>query len=104
MLSSFAPAALAAARAAAPDLRRGLLFGRVPSEWQQALLALGCFSLHCDHRALTRTRAEAIRNAGVGLLCYTVNDPDRVRELRAWGVDAICTDRIDAICPDDGAA
>jgi glycerophosphoryl diester phosphodiesterase len=35
-----------------------------------------------------------------------VNDPDQARALRALGVDAICTDRLDLIGPDffDSAA
>jgi glycerophosphoryl diester phosphodiesterase len=103
LLSSFAPEALAAARAVAPELRRGLLYGRVPNTWASALRALDAYSLHCDHRRLTRSLAGKIGQAGVGLLCYTVNDPARAAELRRWGVDAICTDRIDLIRPQEEA-
>ncbi|WP_339939007.1 glycerophosphodiester phosphodiesterase family protein, partial [Undibacterium luofuense] len=35
-----------------------------------------------------------------GLFCYTVNSPERARELLSWGVDAFCTDRIDLIPAD----
>jgi len=31
----------------------------------------------------------------VGLLCYTVNDAARAAQLFEWGVDAVCTDRLD---------
>lgn len=103
LLSSFAPEALEAARAAAPGLRRGLLVGAVPSDWQAALRRLDAFSLHCDHRRLARPQAHAIRAAGAGLMCYTVNDPGRMRELFEWGVDAACTDRIDLIAPAAGS-
>jgi glycerophosphoryl diester phosphodiesterase len=48
--------------------------------------------------------AQAIRQSGSGLLCYTVNDPARARQLLDWGVDALCTDRIDLIRPDGSAA
>jgi len=34
------------------------------------------------------------------VMVYTVNQPLRARELLSWGVDAICTDRIDTIGPD----
>jgi glycerophosphoryl diester phosphodiesterase len=104
LLSSFAPEALEAARRAAPGLRRGLLFGRVPRDWKSSLRALDAFSLHCDHRSLTPAVAQAIRQSGSGLLCYTVNDPARARQLLDWGVDALCTDRIDLIRPDGSAA
>ena len=37
--------------------------------------------------------------AGLRILVYTVNDLERARELARWGVDAVCTDRIDLISP-----
>jgi len=99
LLSSFSRVALDAARRSAPQLPRGLLFGQIASDWREALQALDCASLHCDHRRLTPTLARKITSSGYGLLCYTVNDPRRVRTLRSWGVDAVCTDRIDRIRP-----
>jgi glycerophosphoryl diester phosphodiesterase len=100
VLSSFSPSALGAARRAAPSLPRGLLFGRVPANWLAAMQSLDARTLHCDHRTLTAELAGQIGAAGYGLLCYTVNDPARWSTLRSWGVDAICTDRIDLIAPD----
>lgn len=38
-----------------------------------------------------------LKAAGLKILVYTVNDPERTRNLAAWGVDAICTDRIDEL-------
>jgi glycerophosphoryl diester phosphodiesterase len=99
LLSSFARAALDAARRAAPDLPRGLLSERVPAAWRDELDRLGCVALHCNHRSLERAQAAEIRRAGYGVFCYTVNDPRRALDLRAWGVDAFCTDRIDLIDP-----
>ncbi|MEF9996702.1 MAG: glycerophosphodiester phosphodiesterase family protein, partial [Burkholderiaceae bacterium] len=43
--------------------------------------------------------ARAVKDAGYWLFCYTVNEPDRAREILSWGVDAFCTDRIDEIGP-----
>ncbi len=104
LLSSFAPEALSAARLAAPDLPRALLCTALPRDWRERLAALGCVSLHCDHRRLGPAQAQAVKRAGFWLLCYTVDDRARALELMAWGVDAICTDRIDLIEPDLGAA
>jgi glycerophosphoryl diester phosphodiesterase len=97
LLSSFAPEALAAARSAVPDLPRGLLVGPVPADWEGQLENLGCVGLHCSHRHLTQALARTVKNAGYWLFCYTVNEPERARELFDWGVDAFCTDRIDLI-------
>jgi glycerophosphoryl diester phosphodiesterase len=100
LLSSFSEEALIAAREAAPDLPRGLLVTRIPHDWHARLQALDAVSLHCRHDHLTEPLAAAIKGQGYGLLCYTVNDPDRARQLFAWGMDSLCTDRIDLIGAD----
>jgi len=100
LLSSFSFEALEAARDAAPDLPRGMLYERVPADWREQTAALACVSLHADHRSLDETLVRDIRDAGLRVLAYTVNDPQRARLLARWGVDAICTDRIDIIGAD----
>jgi glycerophosphoryl diester phosphodiesterase len=99
LLSSFSVDALAAARAAVPDLPRGWITSRVPQDWRARLGALACVALHTNHRHLARDVARAIKDAGYWLFCYTVDDPARAREILDWGVDAFCTDRIDLIGP-----
>src|SRR5690349_2675069 len=42
VLSSFSTVSLAAAAAAAPDLPRGLLVGRIPKHWRELMRDLGC--------------------------------------------------------------
>jgi glycerophosphoryl diester phosphodiesterase len=97
LFSSFSREALAAARAAVPDLPRGLLVEDVPADWKAQVEALGCVGLHCSHKHLTQALARAVKDAGYWLFCYTVNDLRRARTLFDWGVDAFCTDRIDLI-------
>lgn len=100
LLSSFGREALAAARAAAPDLPRGWLVDEVPPDWQEELERLACVSLHVDHERLTPELARAVKDAGYWLFCYTVDDPARAREIFGWGVDALCADRIDRVRPE----
>lgn len=100
LLSSFSMEALEAAREAAPDLPRGWLVDRVPSDWRARCESLGAVALHANHRHLARGRVDAIREAGFWLFCYTVNDVERARLLLGWGIDAFCTDAIDVIGPD----
>jgi glycerophosphoryl diester phosphodiesterase len=100
LLSSFGRDALLAARAAAPDLPRAYLVDDVMPNWQAELEELGCVSLHTDHETLTPEKARAVKQAGYWLFCYTVDDPERAREIFGWGVDALCTDRIDLIGAD----
>lgn len=100
LLSSFSAAALRAARAAAPELPRAIAFEALPDDWEGQARELGVLSVHVDHARLTPALAAAVKAAGFGLFCYTVNDPVRARTLLSWGVDAICTDRIDLLPPD----
>lgn len=99
LLSSFSFDALLAARDAQPALPRGLLFDAVPSDWRAQTDALACVSLHANHRRLDEQLVGEIKAAGLFVLAYTVNNPERARTLAQWGVDAICTDRIDLIGP-----
>jgi len=100
LLSSFSMEALAAARDAAPELARGCLFDTLPPDWEAIARGLGAVAIHTNHKHLTPALARAIKQAGYGLFCYTVNEPQRGTELLAWGVDSFCTDRIDLIGPD----
>jgi glycerophosphoryl diester phosphodiesterase len=100
LLSSFSYEALEAARLAAPDLPRGMLYEDVSEDWRDETAALACVSLHADHRHLNEKLVADIRDSGLRMLAYTVNEPERARLLAQWGVDAICTDRIDLIGAD----
>ncbi|TFW29559.1 glycerophosphodiester phosphodiesterase [Massilia horti] len=99
LLSSFSHAALEAAREAAPQLPRACLMSDLPPDWQHRAESLEAVAIHLRHRHLTSGQARRVKEAGYGLFCYTVNDPQRARELLVWGVDAFCTDRIDLIGP-----
>ena len=99
LLSSFSAEALAAAREAAPGLPRALLIDQLPADWQAQARQLDVVAIHTNHLHLTPALARAVKEAGFGLFCYTVNQPERAREILGWGVDGLCTDRIDLIGP-----
>ena len=102
LLSSFSHAALEAAMEAAPQMPRACLMERLPADWEGIARSVEAVAIHACHRYLTPGQARAVKEAGFGLFCYTVNDPARARELLDWGVDAFCTDRIDLFKPDAG--
>jgi len=99
LLSSFSAPALVAAQASAPLLPRGLLAVDPPDDWRGALSELGCMALHLQDGRATPELAAVVHAAGYGLLCYTINDPDRAALLSALGVDCIVTDRLDLFDP-----
>lgn len=93
LISSFKAASLAAAKARAPDLPRGLLLYEdgLPT-WRRDALEQACATVHCSQHNLTAAWAAEIRALGYGLAAYTVNDATRARELRGIGVQCIITD------------
>jgi glycerophosphoryl diester phosphodiesterase len=95
IVSSFKPAALAAARATAPKLARALLVGAIPQDWRRQLDALDGSMLHADQRKLDAPTVDAMRHAGVPLFAYTVNLAKRAAQLFSWGVNAVFSD-----CPE----
>ena len=48
-----------------------------------------------EHTDLTSDLVAEAHDLGLLVLAWTVNDPDAMRRLRAWGVDGLITDRPD---------
>ena len=97
LITSFSLPAVAAIARLAPDTPRGILTERLAPDWQTAATAFGAAAMVCDHRDLTRNDAVSVRDAGLILLSYTVNDPARARALWDWGVSGVITDAPDTI-------
>ena len=100
LFSSFSFEALQVAAAVAPQIPRGWLTDRIEPDWHARLRGLGAIAVHTNQRHLTAALAAAVKQAGFGLFCYTVNTPERATELLRWGVDGFCTDRIDLVGAD----
>jgi glycerophosphoryl diester phosphodiesterase len=100
LLSSFAIESLEAAKAAAPELKRGYLVKDIPPDWRETMKRLGCSALHCNFQALNGKRAADIHEAGYAILLWTVNDVAEARRLLAVGADCLVTDALDRIGPD----
>jgi len=95
IISSFNQQALQACReqADARTLALGILCNALPADWQTQCQQLEAFSLHPSWSRLKRSQAEAIKQAGYALLCYTVNDPSAFAPYWDWGVDSAITDQ-----------
>ncbi|WP_411161733.1 glycerophosphodiester phosphodiesterase family protein [Chromohalobacter sp. HP20-39] len=95
LVSSFDRDALRTARDIERDphrLRLGLLYDRLPKGWRADAETLMAFSAHLDWRKLKPAAASAVRDAGLHLLCYTVNDPAMFLPRWDWGVEAVISD------------
>ena len=99
LLSSFEPDALAAARAARPELPRALLLEALPAGWFEQARSLGCSAVVTAYPLMDEAVIARLHGAGLRALCYTVNDPAEVLRLLALGIDGIITDAVDRFSP-----
>lgn len=97
LFSSFSFDAMLAAKAAAPEIPRAMLLRTIPSDWQEKMQRLEAVAMDVSYRELMPGQVSMVKEAGYGIFCYTINDVKLAKELYSWGVNAICTDRIDLI-------
>ena len=99
LLSSFDPAALEGALAAAPDLPRALLIDTLQDKpwehWLQCAGDLQCQALVCQYRLWDASSVASARAHGLRCLSYTVNDPEPAARLLALGLDGLITDALE---------
>ena len=87
LLSSFKDESLAAARAAAPEFARALLLGKFVEDWRARVEAVGAVGVNTNGERLTAPWTCAIKDAGLVLGVYTIDDPKVARVLVGMGVD-----------------
>ena len=97
LFSSFSIESLQALRLHSPNCLLGLLLHEWEHGWQDTCESLQCVSIHVNEEIMTKEMANKIKKMGRILLCYTVNDPNRAKELFSWGVDAVFSDNPDRI-------
>jgi glycerophosphoryl diester phosphodiesterase len=97
LLSSFSPAALAAAREAAPELPRALLLEALASGWFEQAQMMGCAAVVAHHPLFDAAMVERLHAACMLAMSYTVNDAAVAERLFGWGVDALITDAVDRL-------
>lgn len=83
VFSSFSRPSLAAARERLPKVPRGLLVGAIPDNWEALIKEYACRNIHCEGSSLTPEQTRELRLAGLGVYCYTVNDPALAERLFA---------------------
>lgn len=92
VFSSFSRLSLELVKKRLPGIARGLLVEELPDDWKSLIDLYGCRNIHCDGSTLNSEQAGMLADAGLGVYCYTVNDPDAAKSLLASGVHGIITD------------
>jgi glycerophosphoryl diester phosphodiesterase len=67
------------------------LRGRLPSLVRRRAPELGVRSVWIFHALITRRLISSAHSVGVGVIAWTVDDPERIAALETLGVDGICT-------------
>lgn len=98
LISSFSLEITRAVRAYSATCSLGWLMDTWQSDWKKTCDELNCISVHVNQNILNADRVKQIKNAHKQLLCYTVDDPLRAKELFSWGVDAVFSNAPDSIC------
>lgn len=97
LISSFDHGLLEILHDTAPNIALGYLIeveelldpGR---PWLADALRLGCADIHPPVDELTSELVGVMRTAGLGVNVWTVNDPNKARQVHSWGATGIFTD------------
>ncbi len=102
LLSSFSLGALQIARMMldvtgeeGECLPLGVLYDQVPADWQNTVSQLRASTLHTNARHVTEALITQAHDAGVPVLCYTVNEMAEAQHLLQLGVTSLFTDQLD---------
>ena len=93
VITSFSRNALRVVRDAAPDYIRGLLLTGRPADWREAAAELAVDAVIPGTKDVSGPEdVKAIVDGGWVPMVYTVNNPERAKELYDWGMASIVTD------------
>jgi glycerophosphoryl diester phosphodiesterase len=92
LISSFHPLAVLAHRVLAPAIASAWLLDSAAASELPWLTRAGCTALHPKHTLITAARLARWKTRVARIHAWTVNDPQRARELAALGVDCLITD------------
>ncbi len=102
VVSSFSVAALLAIESQPWCHGSALLVEALPDDWRERARQVGAIAVHMDAASAGPEAIAVVREAGLAVACYTVNDRDEAERLLASGVSAVFTDYPD-LWPATGA-
>ena len=92
LISSFSIDALMIAAQMHPEWPRGLLLDDWQDDWAALVAKTSARTINMNAHFLTLDRVALLKQSGLPILAYTVNDVARAKELLHWGVDAVFSD------------
>ena len=95
VLTSFHRRFIKAVRHLVPDIPMPLASVEFPDDWLTFCQQYQLQALHLDGTLLDESQVKRVKDAGLALRCYTINDPELADRLFDWGVDMIFTDSPD---------
>lgn len=97
LVSSFQHVSLETAFDMMPEWPRGFLIDEYQPNWKEVADYLKVSTLNFNGNTTKRDVVEEYMEYGKPLLVYTINQPDKARELLRWGVDSFFSDNPDVI-------
>jgi glycerophosphoryl diester phosphodiesterase len=99
LISSFSHVSLETTKDMAEDFPRALLLDdEWPKNWLEIAEYLEVPIINISN-SCNREQVELVIDSGRQVFVYTVDDPQRAKQLRQWGVDGVFTNDPDAITP-----
>lgn len=95
LISSFSFDAIDSCRTLAPEIATAWLCHQVDDSVIERVATAGHAAVHPWEATVTTDVVRACHHAGISVNTWTCNDPDRLAELDAAGVDGVCTDVVD---------
>jgi glycerophosphoryl diester phosphodiesterase len=91
LISSFRFETVGVCRTVLPSVRTAWLVEDLDDDVVARTVAAGHAAVHPAVDTLTEHAVRAAHGVGLAVNTWTCDDPARIRELIAWGVDGICT-------------
>jgi glycerophosphoryl diester phosphodiesterase len=97
LVSSFQHVSLETAMDMMPEWPRGFLMDEHAGNWKEIADYIKAATININGNKITRDELEEYMEYGKPILAYTINQPDKARELLRWGVDSFFADNPDVI-------
>lgn len=97
LVSSFLHVSLETAFDMMPEWPRGFLMDDHLPNWRELVAYLEASTINIDGNKSTREQVDEYIELQKPVLAYTINDPQKARELVRWGVDGFFSDNPDVI-------